>query len=438
MRLIGILRLLVIWMGVISLGAYLTGCSAMNPGDPMEDSPLVLERVFSFSEGYEPQPSTESLLHAGVLLLVQTEGLVALDAQTGEVKWRFKGAPLSTRPVVVEDTWVVFPELPRSGWNNQSLWVLKLDTGEIAGRLRLRWPEDLDPPGSLYGPFIWETWIAASGPTLYMPLSYLPPTLAPVKYRGIFRFTLEKDSLQADRVTDIHPQLLLSSTPYQELTARPAFTADRAYFFLNGSNVELPDSEPRNEDNFRRSDVRLVAWSLSQDRELWSRGFSYLGHKTWNPLTVQEGRIYLGDFKALACVESSDGTLVWEKGVAPWDGSFYFSDMALRVVGDRVFSTVIDNFHCFSAFTGELQWSFEEPLDYTLDSNGEVFGSRVYLATPTGLKVFDTVTGRLVGEDTGLKIPGYRIQGIMPRGGDMLYLLRNEELVAVRMGSENR
>lgn len=418
---------------LLSFGISCTGCPFPVPEEISEEKQILYETVFRHPIDY-PYGASMVPISGGDLFASGDSGVRALSVEDGTLRWLTPVLNPITDMVLMED-YLCFAAYRID--QKQHLWVLDKETGDIRGKLKISIPEDvpiLYPDQPIY---IFNQWMVTDGARLIFPVNYDHPSY-PYRCHGIFSYELNESDLQGETETEVVIRPLVLSSERQWVSSRPLLDGDTAYVYIGGFGTPRPAGplpEGGQEGYFYTQDqVKVYAVDVLTGNVLWTASPRYVGWLPFCGVQTDGTRLFIGDASGLLALDKATGEILFERPPDAPVADNAIADLFMTYSDGKLYTTRLGKLYCFEATTGKTLWTDENP--YTRDSNPVVYGDRVYLADPEGLRAFNKNTGKRLGIDRSLSVGGYRIQGYMPYEGDMMYILRDQEIVAVRLGSE--
>lgn len=400
----------------------LTTCVWQKDDVPVESS-IVFDEVWK-TTGFAVTSSRDSLVHNGVLYLPESlrQGMCAIRLSDGVVLWRFSNIfNANTNPVLHEGKLYVTSRR-RSGVPC-TLWIINSENGVILGRL------ELDINSADTNLIQYEGWLALHENTLYFPISCFND--ADHGPSGIYRLDLLSLPSYGEDPVPVAPDLFLPSGQFQRESVYPVFDEDRVFVYFGGLGWSgaLPEGEELlGRKYYPQSAVRLYA--LTYDGTIiWETGFDHAGEvfAGGKRLLLSDNTLFLADSSGRAAVNKVTGDLLYEKkGVSGWQ--------RMTLENNRIYAAFDLELRCYDLATGNVLWINRH--DYTRDANPVIWKNRLYMVDSDALHVYNKNTGLLLGRERSLGIRDYRDAGYIPHVGDIMYVPKTEELVAIRLGSE--
>lgn len=401
---------------VIILGLVLISCE--NPFAPKEEKPFA--DVVWKTSGYGNDGTQNGVLSDGVFYQPEViyGGISATRVSDGKILWQIGKKFLASSNVVVsgELLYIFSDAYHGDGIDVEAyLWVLNKNTGVVIARVTLAWSKVIKQA---------EWWLAYNQGYLYFNCTddQFNPTV-----RGIFRLAETDIELSGEVEQARTVSLFLNATLYQRPSVRPLFENDRVYVYVGGSGWRgpLPEGETLIPGYYPQEEVQVLCLNLD-GTEIWKTGLQHAGDVAGSSdiLVMDDTRLYLGDWSGRACLNKADGSLVWEQPGA---------SVGWRLVldGKKLYSICDVSVYCFNAETGSLQWQYDS--SFSLDSNPIVWKGNVYCVMADALRVFDAKNGKLLFTNKEWGIPGYSLQGFVPRQDDMIYIPRTNDMIALRL-----
>lgn len=382
------------------------------------------------------------VLHDDVLYIQQGSGIIAVDANTGTKIWETVGAdkvgPYSQ--LLVIDNYLVFVGMSLDEENDlcRHLWLMNRLDGSLVGRNKLVCPDFV--PVADWDFFYYEdNWILSYNNKLILPVLRMA-TEGTFKFLGIYEFEFSVDSFSLDN--DIDPivmEPLYSLEPRRSAWTKPIIDGNLMYTYVGGHGWRgpLPPGGDREDQRYYyQEDVKVVAINLDTKNTEWEAPMGILGDQSSTEHMILVNNIlYIADYIGHAAVDVRDGSVVYEneennrfgfmRGWRTYDDGILYYPMR-----DATLTAV-------RASDGKILWSHQpEEYIHNRESNPLIWGDRVYMVDPEGLRAYNKKTGKYYGLQESLGIPGNRIPGYIPFKDDIIYIPQTDKLVAVRLGSE--
>jgi outer membrane protein assembly factor BamB len=225
----------------------------------------------------------------------------------------------------------------------------------------------------------------------------------------------------------VEPEVFLKLTPTTKAGVAPVFEDGKVYIFQGGVGGK---AQEESSDGYQQSDIRLGCYDLDGN-PIWETTPDSVG---WTGIGVallqfyEEDYLFIGCSDGLILFNKTNGEIIYEKSHDPLDMQF---DSYYTFDGEYVYTTAYTHFRCFHVPTGDLIW--QDDKNYSRDCKPIIYKNHVYVVDSDALRYYNKKTGKLLGENHDLGLPGYGYQRYMPWKDDILYILRTEEIVAVRM-----
>lgn len=381
------------------------------------------------TSGYGNDGNFDGCLGNGVLYQPEAyvAGISATRIADGNRLWQItdKFKP-KTEPIISGERLYIFSEAVNTEFKNTKpyLFVFNKNTGTIVARVTLT-----EEPGSGQG----RWWLACYQGWVYF--CYYTNYNTPTQVISISR--LQESAIQeiGDVEQLINPSLFLqTSSPFQIPADKILFDKDRCFVFFSGIGWRgpLPEGLSMTDGYYPQEAIRVVCTDLDGVVQ-WESNLKYTGNGMGGThrLVMNNDRLFIADWSGAACLEKSNGNVVWESA-----GMFCAIRFVLK--GNRLFSSGYKpegpdagSLYCLNADTGAIVWS--QSTRFSLDSNPIIMHERVYSVMSDALRVFNKDTGELLYENKDWGIPGYRSQGYVPQEGNIIYLPRENDIIALKL-----
>lgn len=340
--------ILAILAGAILLG---TRCAPLEQREDYLDENAALAWSYQTGGAIHQPP----LLAGGLLILAPSGGpLLALDSNTGELRWQFNPQPGVWDRAYASDGERVFV-----GLKDGSLAALALDSGEV------RWRQALGinvqaPP-------------LAHGDTVYVPTTFVGPELAPDTQGRAKLFALSAES----------GNLIWAFETGNYILQTPERNGDTIY--VGGNFYDPRKIEEGGHVRFYALDAGSgsARWTYESDdgfpKRLYAtdRTLVFVGYQdfvngidvetgqlkwrvdtgNWTPsLLGADGRVYFGSANtAVFALDADSGEIVWQYDIPI--GTFnYLLGAPVKVEDTLYFLTQHGDIFALNADSGELRW----------------------------------------------------------------------------------
>ena len=344
-----------------------------------------------------------------------TTGLSATDLDTGKLLWRnseYYG--FETKPVCWGDYVICLLD------SKPDLVFYNKKTSEISGKVNIQSIE-----GSAHFPQQ-GYWLKLIENDLYIGCLLTYNDYTEISNR-LYRISLNDFSLPSIQEQEIQAELLINYQKNGTLRVEPLIENNRIYVYFGGAGRKIPeDQSPKNLSEHHQSDLSVGCYNL-EGTLIWSTPLKKCGWIGGGTEVIQffnDDKLFLTGADGIALLDKNTGETIYEKSC---DGGWEY----ITIDGDYAYVPLFNYLKCFHIPTGELVWEHQNL--YTRDCKPVIYGDHVYVVDSDALRKFDKRTGKLLGVNEKLGVPGYRSQRYMPHRDDILYILQRERIVAIRM-----
>ncbi len=398
----------------------ITGCPFLNivtNRDDQSETNYYPEIIWKKDNNYDITNHLDSLMDGSILYTPEfsTNGMSATDLSTGELLWRNSELyGFKTKPVCWNDYIICFRD------SRPDLVFYNKKTGEIVAKAST---QSIEGSSSfpLQGKRIKsiDDDIFITGVITYNDYTQISNRLYKISLKGLTIPNTEEQEVKAELLFD-----------YQKngtFRVKPLFEDNRIYTYFGGAGRKVPeDQSPKNLSEHHQSDLSVACYSIDGNL-IWNTPLEKCG---WIGISQEVLQFFNGDklfltgADGVALLDKATGDIIYEKSC---DGGWEY----ITIDGDYAYVPWCNYLKCFHIPTGELVW--EDQNLYTRDCKPIIYGDHVYVVDSDALRKFDKRTGKLLGVNENLGVPGYRSQRYMPHRDDILYILQRERIVAVRM-----
>lgn len=272
-----------------------------------------------------------------------------------------------------------------------------------------------------------EWWVEEYKNNLYIPIRSRDINID----SGIYKIDLNELTMDALNKSYVQPELILKITEKQRISSRPVFDKNRAYFYVGGSGPLYVEGGYHLYENCYTQDVVRMLCTDLKGNIFWDRGFEYIGCVVGgnNNFKLVDNTLYIADSSGIAAIKNKTGEVIFEKKIEYDSGSLGVE--YLEYSNKKIVYSFNNYLKCSNSRNGKVIWEFD--TKYTNSTNPIIYGNIVYNVDPDALRGFNIKNGKKVYENTSLGISGYRTVGYIPHKDDVIYIMKTNEIIAVKI-----